>query len=219
MNNTKIFLADDHTMVREGLKYILSNQEGFKVIGEAGDGREALAKIEKLKPDVAVIDISLPSMTGIEITRQLKKYQPEIKIIILTRHNNEEYLFELLKYNIDSYILKDNASDELIHAINEVTEGNAYFSSRITKTIVSNYSEMKKENTKKSSRGDNLLSPREKEILKLIAEGMTNKEISSVLFISEYTVKAHKTNIMKKLDVHKTNGLIKYAIKTGLVEP
>ncbi len=219
MNNIKIFLADDHTMVREGLKYILSNQDGFKVIGESGDGREALTKIEKLKPDVAVIDISLPSMTGIEITRQLKKYQPGIKIIILTRHNNEEYLFELLKYNIDSYILKDNASDELIHAINEVTVGNAYFSSRITKTIVKNYSEMKKDNIKKSDKSDHLLSPREKEILKMIAEGMTNKEISSVLFISEYTVKAHKTNIMKKLDVHKTNGLIKYAIKTGLIEP
>jgi DNA-binding NarL/FixJ family response regulator len=219
MNKVKIFLADDHAMVREGLKNILSNQDSFKVIGESGDGRDALSQIEKLKPDIAVIDISLPSMTGIEITRQLKKYQSDIKIIILTRHNNEEYLFELLKYNIDSYLLKDNASEELIHAINEVTEGNAYFSSRITKTIVNNYSEMKKEKTKKSSRSDDLLSPREKEILKMIAEGMTNKEISSILFISEYTVKAHKTNIMKKLDVHKTNGLIKYAIRTGLIEP
>lgn len=218
MNKIKIFLADDHTMLREGLKHILTNQEGFNVVGESGDGREALNKIEKLKPDVAVVDISLPSMTGIEITRQLKKYQPDIKIIILTRHNNEEYLFELLKYNIDSYILKDNASEELIHAINEVIEGNAYFSSRITKTIVKNYSEMKKDDTKKSDKSETLLSPREKEILKLIAEGMTNKEISSILFISEYTVKAHKTNIMKKLDVHKTNGLIKYAIKTGLIE-
>ncbi len=157
--------------------------------------------------------------TGCYNPPPLKKYHPEIKIIILTRHNNEEYLFELLKFNIDSYILKDNASEELIHAINEVTEGNAYFSSRITKAIINNYSVMKKDPQLKSSKGENLLSPREKEILKMIAEGMTNKEIASTLFISEYTVKAHKTNIMKKLDIHKTNGLIKYAIKTGLIEP
>jgi len=215
MNRTKIYLADDHAILRDGLKHILSGEGGMVVVGEAGDGKTAYEEIERIKPDVAVLDISMPVLTGLEVARLLHKYNNEIKIIILSRHDNEEYIQEALKNGINGYILKDNAGDDLIRAIHEVLKGNVYLSPRIvtmlTKGIVTN------EKNDKNVR-DGILSHREKEVLKLVAEGKQSSEIASLLRISVKTVKVHRLNIMNKLDIHNVTDLVKYAIKNGLIE-
>lgn len=215
MNRTKIYLADDHAILRDGLKHILSSEGGMVVVGEAGDGKTAYEEIERIKPDVAVLDISMPVLTGLEVARLLRKYNNEIKIIILSRHDNEEYIQEALKNGINGYILKDNAGDDLIRAIHEVLKGNVYLSPRIvtmlTRGIVTN------EKNDKNVR-DGILSHREKEVLKLVAEGKQSSEIASLLRISVKTVKVHRLNIMNKLDIHNVTDLVKYAIKNGLIE-
>lgn len=215
MNRTKIYLADDHAILRDGLKHILSGEGGMVVVGEAGDGKTAYEEIERIKPDVAVLDISMPVLTGLEVARLLRKYNNEIKIIILSRHDNEEYIQEALKNGINGYILKDNAGDDLIRAIHEVLKGNVYLSPRIvtmlTRGIVTN------EKNDKNVR-DGILSHREKEVLKLVAEGTQSSEIASLLRISVKTVKVHRLNIMNKLDIHNVTDLVKYAIKNGLIE-
>lgn len=215
MNRTKIYLADDHAILRDGLKHILSGEGGMVVVGEAGDGKTAYEEIERIKPDVAVLDVSMPVLTGLEVARLLRKYNNEIKIIILSRHDNEEYIQEALKNGINGYILKDNAGDDLIRAIHEVLKGNVYLSPRIvtmlTRGIVTN------EKNDKNVR-DGILSHREKEVLKLVAEGTQSSEIASLLRISVKTVKVHRLNIMNKLDIHNVTDLVKYAIKNGLIE-
>jgi DNA-binding NarL/FixJ family response regulator len=216
---TKIFLVDDHAILRDGLKYILSAIPEFEVVGEAGDGREAISRIERLRPDIVVLDISLPSMSGVEVARQLGKFVPDTKIIILSRHDNEEYVQELLAIGVSGYILKEGAGDDLIKAINEVIQGNIYLSPRITKKVISDFM-LSRTRVAGGAPGDPmpLLSNREKEILKLIAEGKTGDEIASILRIAANTVKVHRMNIMQKLEVHNTVDLVKYAIRKGLIE-
>lgn len=215
MKPLRIFLADDHAMLREGLRFILTSRPGYTVVGESGNGTEALQQIEELKPDVAILDISLPGMTGIEIARQLRKYHPEILIIMLSRHDNEEYLRELLKYRVHAYVLKDEAASDLLRAIEAVVQGETYLSPRMVSLLV-------KEKEASEKAGDSglfsLLSNREREILKLLAEGKSGDEIGRALHISPRTVKVHRQNIMKKLDVHKTADLVRYAVRTGLIE-
>lgn len=215
MNNLKLFIADDHGILREGLKHILNSMPGCEVVGEAADGQEALERIEEIKPDLAILDISMPEMTGIEVARRLRKYNPQIKIIVLTRHDNEEYVDQLLKYGIQGYVLKDDAGDDLMRAVEAVRKDETYLSPRITKKLMSDYG---RPNRRQDSGQFSLLTNREREILKLIAEGKTNEQIAKQLWISPRTAKVHRANIMKKLDVHKVADLVKYAIKTGLVE-
>lgn len=220
MNKIRIFLADDHAILREGLRHIISASPEYEIVGESGDGRDSLEQIERLKPDIVILDISMPTMTGIEISRYLKKYVPHLKIIILSQHNNEEYVKQLLKYGIDGYVLKENASDELLKAITEVLKKNIYLSPEITKKVVSNYMNFEKHTDHNELKFHfSLLSSREREILKLIAEGKSNNEIAVSLFISYQTVKTHRANIMKKLNFHKLSDLIRYAIRSGLIEP
>ncbi len=216
MNKIKVFLADDHAILREGLKHILNADPSVEVVGEAADGQSAFEKIEQLKPDVVVMDISMPSMTGIEAARKLRKYDPEIKIIMLTRHDNEEYVDQLLKYGIHGYVLKDDAGDDLIRALEAIRKNETYLSPRITKKLMTDYGRPSR--PREGAGPFSLLTNREREILKLIAEGKTNEQIAKALWISPRTAKVHRANIMKKLDVHKVADLVKYAIKTGLVE-
>jgi DNA-binding NarL/FixJ family response regulator len=214
----KIFLADDHAILRDGLKSIISDDDRFEVEGESGDGREALEMIDKRVPDIAIIDISMPTMSGIELARQTKKYHPEVKILILSQHDNEEYVNELMSIGVDGYMLKTNAGEELIKALTDIQNGNNYLSPRLTTKLLSglrNPGTTKMTDLKSSFR---LLSNREREILKLIAEGKTNKEISSLLFISVETVKTHRASIMKKLDIKNIAEAVQYAIKKGLIE-
>ena len=220
MNKTRIFLADDHAILREGLRHILGTVPGYEVVGESGDGREALGMIEKLKPEIAIIDISMPGMTGIELSRRLKRYVPKTRVIILSRHDNEEYVDELLRLGVNGYVLKDNAGDDLLRAVAEVVRGNIYLSPRIMKSVVTDFiSPARKEGAGKADSQFTALSAREREILKLVAEGRSNAQIASTLWISDKTVKAHRANIMKKLGIHKVADLVKYAVKSGLVEP
>lgn len=215
----RIFLADDHQILREGLRHIIRAEPDFEVSGEAGNGRDALAAIERDELDVAILDISMPEMTGVEVARQIKKFHPEIKVIILSRHDSEEYVNSLMKHGADGYVLKDSAGEDLIRAIREALRGNVYLSPRLIRGLVAEY-------TNPALSGEQVpeerifrkLTDRELEILKVIAEGKTNAEIASLLFISDKTVKAHRAAIMKKLGAHKVADLVKYAIQKGLTE-
>jgi DNA-binding NarL/FixJ family response regulator len=219
MKKVRIFLADDHAILREGLRYILTSVQDYEIAGESGDGREACEMIERLKPDIAILDISMPSLTGVEVARRILKYRPEVRIIMLSRHDNEEYVRELLDYGVHGYVLKDNAADDLLRAISEVLKGNIYLSPRIISSIVPGRAHAAGGPVTPDAEGPGaLLSHREREILKLIAEGKSGSQIASGLFLSENTVKVHRSNIMKKLGIHKTVDLVKYAIKIGLVD-
>ncbi|HOP28059.1 MAG TPA: response regulator transcription factor [Spirochaetota bacterium] len=216
-NTITLFLADDHTIFREGLKLIIEDNSSYKVIGEAGDGKEALDSIEKLMPDIAILDISMPTMSGVDVARYLKKYAPEIKIIILSRHNNEEYVKELLKTGVNGYVLKDDAGNDLLRAIEAVMKDTVYLSPGVATRIVSDYiSDNPFEKNEESQ--FKLLTGREREILKLIAEGKCGNDIAECLRISPRTVKVHRANIMKKLNVHKSSELVVYAIKNNIIE-
>lgn len=218
MKKYKIFIADDHAILREGLCAIIQGVPGFEVIGESGDGREALEMIEQIIPDVVILDISLPSMTGVEISRQLRKYHPEIKIVILSQYNNDEYVEHLMHYGVHGYILKENTSIDLIRAISEVMKNNIYLSPEITKKMVNSFIMNRQQENNIAGNIISKITPRELEIVKLIAEGKSNKQISSLLFISEKTVNVHRSNIMKKLNINKVTDIVIYAMKKGLID-
>ncbi|HEY3346658.1 MAG TPA: response regulator transcription factor [Nitrospirota bacterium] len=209
----KILLVDDHTIVRQGLRALLESQEGFQVVGEADNGRDAVKKAQELQPDVVIMDIAMPILNGLEATRQIKKIMPEVKIVALTMYNDEEYVFQILKSGASGYLIKETAANELITAINSVKGGNPFFSPLISRKIMESYL---REDSEKKAEGDKLTN-REKEVLQLIAEGYTNNEIGNLMGISVKTVETHRAHIMSKLDIHDMAGLIKYAIKKGLV--
>lgn len=216
MDSYRIYLVDDHSIMREGLKHILTTRDDLEVIGESGDGRKALTEIDSLKPDLVLLDISLPSMSGVEIARELKKYNPETSILILSRHDNEEYVEQLLKTGIHGYVLKDDAGEDLLRAVDAIRKGETYLSSRITSRLMAGFTHNKKEEGQQSI--FQTLTPREREVLQLVAEGLSTEQIATQLRISPRTAKVHRQNIMKKLDLHKVADLVKYAIRTGLVE-
>lgn len=218
MKKIRLYLADDHAILRDGLKRILSDNEDVDIIGESGDGKRALEDIDILKPDLAILDISMPLMTGLEVARQVRKYNDKINLIILSRHDNEEYVQQALQNGINGYILKDYAGDELLRAVKEVVDGNVFLSPKIINKITADYVSSKKPAAGRKGDEAAMLSNREREILKLVAEGKTNTEIGSLLRISSKTVKVHRLNIMNKLDIHNITDLVKYAIKNGLVE-
>jgi DNA-binding NarL/FixJ family response regulator len=219
MTKIKIFLADDHIMFRDGLKYILTENKSCEIIGEAGNGREAFDLIHKLKPDIVILDISMPLMTGLEASRLIKKYDKNIKIIILTRHDNEEYVKQAIKYGVNAFILKENAGDDLLKAVKDVMNGNLYLSPKLLTSMVHKgiLSQDKPEKDETETE-KNPLTNREREILKLVAEGKRNKDIASILRISPKTAKAHRLKIMNKLNIHNVTDLVKYAIKSGIID-
>jgi len=211
----RIVLADDHTILREGLRALLSADAKFEIVGEAADGRQAVRSVEKLTPDLVIMDLSMPRMTGMDAIREIKKRYPETKIIALTVHKTEEYLRTSLKAGADAYVLKDATHDELLMAIENVLKGKTYLSPGVSEKVIEGYLEGKERRLPSSTLG--LLSPREREVLKLIAEGYKNKEIAADLCISLKTVEKHRANLMKKLDLHNAAALTAYAIEQGLV--
>ena len=221
MEKIKLYLADDHAILREGLRHILEGPGNAEIIGESGDGQTALEEIESLKPDMVILDISMPSMTGVEITRRLRRYYPEIKIIILSRHDNLEYVEQLLKHGINGFVLKDDAGKDLLRAMEAIQKDETYLSPRITKQLMSGYKETGKKAPVNEEAASHFtkLTNREREILKLVAEGNSNEQIAKMLWLSPRTVKIHRQNVMRKLDAHKVTDLVKYAIKAGLIEP
>ena len=216
MSNIRVLLADDHTIVRQGLRALLDSQEDIEVVGEAENGRQAFEKTKQIVPDIVVLDITMPNLNGIEATRQIKKLNPEIKVIVLTVHDNEEYVHQVLQAGASGYLLKESAVSDLVSAINAVKKGDIFLSPTISKVVVKDYIR----HTDRESRAfDSLdvLTSREREVLQLIAEGHTNREVARLLKLSVKTVDVHRAHIKEKLHIHDTAGLIKYSIRKGLI--
>ncbi|MBN2542557.1 response regulator transcription factor [bacterium] len=209
----KIVIADDHEIMREGLRNLLEEQYNMEVVGEAENGRRAVELVEELNPDVVVMDISMPDLNGIEATRQVIKVCPGVKVVALSMHSQKRFVKEMLQAGASGYVLKNDAFTELIKAINSVNIGDKYLSTRITGEVIDEFVGSVSE---KKSTLEPGLTAREREVLQLLAEGKTTKEIAQLLFVSERTVDTHRTNIMKKLDIHTIAGLTKYAINEGL---
>jgi DNA-binding NarL/FixJ family response regulator len=212
----KIVIAEDHTILREGLNSLLSSQPDFEVVGEAEDGRKAIQWAEKFKPDLILTDLSMPRMNGMEAIREIKRLSPKTKVLVLTVHKAEEYILATFRAGADGYALKDSTRQELVMAIRMVLAGKPYVSPGISDKVIEGYLEGKKE-FKLSSIWETLTS-REREILKLIAEGYKNKDIAAQLYISVKTVERHRANLMEKLDLHNVQALTTLAIEKGLVE-
>ena len=214
-NKISIVLADDHTILREGLRALLTADSNFEVVGEARDGREAVRCVERLGPDLLLMDLSMPRMSGMDAIHEIKKRYPDIKIIALTVHKTEEYLLTTLQAGVDGYVLKDATHEELVMAIHNVMAGKRYLSPGISEKVIEGYLVGKEGSLSVSSWQK--LSQREREVLKLIAEGYKNKEIAEDLCISLKTVEKHRANLMKKLDLHNAATLTVYAMERGLV--
>ena len=212
----KIVIAEDHTILRAGLRALLSGQNGLEVIGEAGDGREAIRKVDTLQPDLLLIDLSMPKLNGIEAIREIKSRHPEIKIIVLTVHKSEEYIIAALQAGANGYMLKDASQNELLLAIDYVINGKTFLSPSISDKVVDAFLNTDKKD-KPAAVLDNLTA-REREILKLVAEGNTNKKIAEHLCISLKTVEKHRSNLMQKLDLRNTAALTAYAIAKKMVD-
>jgi DNA-binding NarL/FixJ family response regulator len=211
----RIVIAEDHTILREGLKALLSSSPEIQVVGEAEDGREALRLALELKPDMLLMDLSMPRMSGMEAIREIRKQVPEIRILVLTVHKSEEYVLAALQAGADGYILKDATHAELLMAIETVLSGKHYLTPEVSGKVIEGYLEGKK-GVRTDSSWDSL-TLREKEILKLIAEGYKNKQIAEFLCISLKTVEKHRDNLIKKLDLHNVAALTAYAMERGLV--
>jgi DNA-binding NarL/FixJ family response regulator len=211
----RIVIAEDHRILREGLRALISSNPDFDIVGEAEDGRDAIRCVEKLVPDLILLDLSMPRMNGMEAIKEIKKQCPETKILVLTVHRTEEYILATLRAGANGYVLKDATHAELLMAIKSVLMGKRYLSPGVSEKVIEGYLEGRK--TLKSSTPWDTLTQREREVLKLIAEGYKNKEIADYLYISVKTVEKHRANLMKKLDLHSTSSLTAFAMEKGLI--
>jgi RNA polymerase sigma factor (sigma-70 family) len=210
----RVVLADDHTLVRAGIRSLLQEIEGIEVVGEAGDGVELLQRVADCRPDVVLLDIGMPRMSGLEAVAQLSKIDPSIRAVILSIHRAEEYVIEALRAGAVGYLLKDSAVSELEIALRTVTRGEQYLSPAVSQTVVDNYVERY---TATAADALALLTPREREVLKLVAAGLTSKEIAQHLGISYRTVEVHRLNLMRRLNVHDVTALVRFAVGAGLL--
>jgi len=214
METIRVVLAEDHTIVRQGLRSLLDQQAGIEVVAEAENGRQAVRIAEQLRPDVVLMDFSMPDLNGLEATRQIKQRVPDVKVLILTRHVNKEYIESILRAGASGYLIKKSAVDELVIAIHSVHRGNSFLDPSISTMVIEGYlhpsaGEIQSHDVK--------LTPRQREVLQLIAEGHPNREIASMLHISVKTVDNHRANLMDKLDLHSTADLTRYAIRKGII--
>jgi DNA-binding NarL/FixJ family response regulator len=208
---TRILLADDHLIVRQALKALLE-VEGFSVVAEVGDGVEAVRVARERCPDVAVLDVSMPLLNGLDAAREIQHACPRTKAILLTIHTEDHYVLEALRAGVKGYVVKTQAAADLVRAINEVQKGMVYLSPGISQTVVQAY-------LTKSDVPPDPLTPREREVLQLVAEGKTTKEVAKLLGISVKTAESHRTRIMEKLEIHETASLVRYAVRRGLIQP
>ena len=211
-----LVIADDHTLVRQGLRRIIEESGAYKIVGETGDGAEIVSLIRRLAPDMIILDISLPNLRGIEAIRKIIKVNKKIKILILTMHKNEEYVYESLTNGAHGYLLKEDADSELIKAISMIQSDKLYISSSFSSDIIKGL--VQRKNNKSVMSPFSILSAREREVLKLLTEGNSSKKIASQLSISTRTVEHHRLNIMKKLKISNVANLVQYALKTGLID-
>jgi two-component system response regulator NreC len=215
MSDIRILLADDHAVMRTGLRLVLERQRDFHVVGEASDGREALALAQQQKPDVIVMDIGMPNLNGIEAARQVTAALPQACVVILSMHSDEAYVLRALKAGARGYLLKESAESDLIAAIRAVHGGKAFFSPAVSRMLVEDYVRQLQDREIEDSY--ELLTTREREVLQLIAEGKSNKEIANMLNLSLYTVETHRGNLMEKLNLHTVPELILYAVRKGVI--
>ena len=215
MNTIRILLADDHGIVRKGLRLFLEQNPGMEVVGEAADGREAVSLAEKLHPEIVIMDISMPTLNGVEATAQIVKNNPQVGVIILSMHSDEGYLVRTLTAGAKGYLLKDSAETDLIRAIQTVVKGRPFFSPVIAQTLLEDFIRQVQQRGLQDS--FDLLTDREKEILQLLAEGRSNKEVASLLNVSVYTVETHRTNLMQKLNLHNTAEIVLYAVRKKII--
>jgi two-component system response regulator NreC len=207
----RVVLADDHELVRQGLKALLE-REGFQVVGEASDGHEALRLVPSVCPDVAILDISMPTLNGLDAARELQKSPQRTRTILLTRHDEDQYVTEALRAGVRGYVLKNQAANDLVDAIQQVCRGEIYLSPSISRTVVEAF-------LSKAALPTDPLTSRERQVLQLIGEGKSSKEIAVLLGISLKTAESHRTRLMRKLDIHELASLVRYAIRRGLVQP
>ena len=217
MDKIRILLADDHQMVRSGIATLLQNIKEFAIVGEAEDGEDAVHKTSELRPTVVVIDLSMPKLSGIEATKIIKKRYPETNVLVLTMHENEEYVYQILKSGASGYVLKSAGKDELAAAIRAAAKGEKFFSPKISQLMAEGYVKRVEKGTPDAPQRDAPLTRREREVLALVASGLTNQQIADQLFISPRTVDTHRTNIMQKLDIHDLANLVRYAIEHGVI--
>ncbi len=215
MNPIRVLLADDHTVMRNGLRLLLERQPNLVVVGEASDGRETVRLAESVAPQVVVMDIAMPNLNGIEAARQITAARPETAIVILSMHSDESYVIRALKAGARAYLLKDSAEGDLIAAIHAITDGKSFFSPAISRILVEDY--MRQLEQKHVEDTYELLTAREREILQLLAEGKTNKEAAAILNLSVYTIETHRTHILQKLNLHNVPELILYAVRKGII--
>jgi len=217
LKKIRVLIADDHTIVREGIRMILTAQPDIEVVGEAANGQEAIDLTRKLRPDVVVMDISMPGVSGINATKAIKAEMPEVNVLALTMHEDETSVFQLLKAGASGYVLKRGAASDLVNAVRAASKGEAVLYPSVAKAVVQDYLR-RVEAGEERERWDGL-TQREREILKLIAEGYTNQEIAQKLYISVKTVQTHRAHILEKLGLHDRTELVRYAIRKGLIEP
>jgi len=214
MESIHILLAEDHTLVRAGLCALVRALDGIEVVGEAGDGHETLEMVKSLRPDIVLMDVAMPGLNGLEATTRVVKEYPRVKVIILSMHANEEYVLQSLRAGARGYLLKDSGTAELELAIRSVMKGETFLSPAVSKHVIEQYVQRQ---------GDlqspfHILTPRQREILQLIAEGLSTKDIARKLDLSIKTVDTHRTQLMERLEIHEVAGLVRYAIRTGLID-
>ena len=207
----RVVLADDHVLVRQGLRSLLE-REKFQVVAEASDGQELIRLAETHHPDIAVLDISMPTLNGIDAARELARSSPKTKTILLTQHEEEQYIHEALEVGVKGYVLKSQVASDLVHAMQQVSRGGIYLSPGVSQAVVEAY-------RSRSERPSDPLSGRERQVLQLIAEGKSTKDVASLLGISVKTAESHRSRLMQKLDIHETASLVRYAVRRGLVQP
>ena len=210
----RILLADDHSVVRQGLRRVLEERPEWQVVAEAGDGRDAVRLVEQHKPDVAVLDVAMPLLNGIEATRQITRRTPQKKVLVLSMYSDEAYVTQMLKAGATGYLLKDSADVDLLEAVQAVSQGKSFFSPAVARLMSDDYARQRGENAVDRYES---LSEREREIFQLVAEGKANKEIAALLFISPSTVETHRARIMEKLDLHSAAEIVLYAVRRGVV--
>jgi DNA-binding NarL/FixJ family response regulator len=211
MKRIRILLADDHQVVRQGFKMILSAQSDMEIVGEAGNGREAVERAEQLRPDIVVMDVAMPELNGIEATRRVIEAVPHTRVLALSMHKDNVYVREILRAGARGYLLKDSPAGDLLAAVRAVAGGEGYLSPAVSNAVLDDY-------RKHVTDPIDLLTSREREVLQMLAEGKTNKEVAEVLNLSVYTVDAHRGRIMEKLNLHSINELVRFAVRNGLID-